>query len=183
MSLVAYHAHQEPGVPEYVIYRIKSKDDELLLSYLAEELAVSVKRLLGDMGVPWQDAVVSFPPRRPKSIQKYGFDQAESVARRLARCLGGKSVCLFERTEEGQSSLAQKKLTAAQRQEVAKLSYALRKRAPRQVAGRVVLLVDDIYTTGATLRSCAELLVGVEALLVVLVTVGKTAEQGGHGEE
>jgi len=50
---------------------------------------------------------------------------------------------------------------------------AFRVRRPRQVAGRRVILVDDVYTTGATANECARVLRGAGAEEVYVITLAR----------
>jgi predicted amidophosphoribosyltransferase len=45
--------------------------------------------------------------------------------------------------------------------------------APKHVAGRRVLLVDDVMTTGATAHACAEALLAAGAAEVGVLTVAR----------
>ena len=49
---------------------------------------------------------------------------------------------------------------------------------PEEVAGKTVLLVDDVVTTGATLSECARLLRTAGAKRVCAVTVAKAGPEG-----
>jgi predicted amidophosphoribosyltransferase len=44
---------------------------------------------------------------------------------------------------------------------------------PRLVAGEDILLVDDVFTTGATVSACAETLLGAGAKSVFVLTIGR----------
>ena len=46
-------------------------------------------------------------------------------------------------------------------------------RCPKLVAGETVLLVDDVFTTGATVNSCAEALLASGACKVVVLTIAR----------
>jgi predicted amidophosphoribosyltransferase len=54
-------------------------------------------------------------------------------------------------------------------------AFALRRGAGEKIAGRSFLLVDDILTTGATIRACAEVLKRAGADCVVACTVALAA--------
>jgi predicted amidophosphoribosyltransferase len=99
-----------------------------------------------------------------------GFDPAVLLGRELARRLG----VPFERgLRMRRSTRPQKSLTAAQRRENLRGAFRLRSRGMR---GRNILLVDDIATTGATLREASRVLVGAGAV-VWAASVAMTPER------
>jgi competence protein ComFC len=85
---------------------------------------------------------------------KTGFDQSEEIARRVSKKLGCPAENLFVRVTESEE---QKNLGGHERKANARDSILLRKSRFRR--GSKVLLIDDILTTGATVSSCAGLLV------------------------
>jgi predicted amidophosphoribosyltransferase len=62
-------------------------------------------------------------------------------------------------------------MAAAQRRRNVHGAFAVPK--PERVAGRVLVLVDDVYTTGATLRACAEALRQAGAAEVRVLTLAR----------
>ncbi len=50
-------------------------------------------------------------------------------------------------------------------------AFAVRK--PERIAGRRILLVDDVYTTGSTLTECARTLLRAEADAVAVLTLAR----------
>ncbi len=103
----------------------------------------------------WALVPVPVPPAR---LFARGYNQAAELARALGKLRGLRVVEALCRLGSGQES--QTHLSAQQRQENAFAAY----RAARAYArGRKslpphVLLVDDVYTTGATARACARAL-------------------------
>lgn len=174
ISLVTYTPKRFDGMPERLIYHIKHKDHVSVFNYVAGEWKPLVCHTLETLGISARQCLVTYPPRRQSAVRKEGFDQAEALAYALADAIEGEAVCLLKRTSR--KVTAQKKLNAKQRAESAAVSYVLEEDAQRIARGRVILLVDDLYTTGATLQTCADLLIDAGALLVVLVTVGQTVQ-------
>ncbi|HET7747559.1 MAG TPA: ComF family protein [Vicinamibacteria bacterium] len=117
-----------------------------------------------------QDADVVVPvPLHPRRKRERGFNQSEELARALGRA-GGLAVAptaLVRRTD----TVSQSGLSAAARRRNVAGAFAVRGRA--QVAGRVVVLVDDVYTTGATARACAAALREGGAREIRVVTVAR----------
>ena len=94
-----------------------------------------------------------------------GYDQGKLLCREVARHLGlGMRRCLFKRYDNRKQS----KLSAAERQKNVENVYRILRGA--DLHGKRVLLVDDVTTTGATLRKCASLLRQAGAKEVVCLT-------------
>ncbi|MEO7275451.1 MAG: phosphoribosyltransferase family protein [Vicinamibacterales bacterium] len=86
----------------------------------------------------------------------------------MARRLGRPWQNAIRRTR---STPSQTDLPAAQRHRNVRDAFALRRRA--EVSGRVVLVVDDVSTTGATLEACARVLRAAGAREVRALTVAR----------
>jgi orotate phosphoribosyltransferase len=72
-------------------------------------------------------------------------------------------------------------LTSHQRRENLRGAFAVTR--PQQVAGREVVLVDDVYTTGTTASECARVLRRAGASRVWVVTVARTLKMASKYEE
>lgn len=130
---------------------------------LGRELAELVRpRLTGD------ETVVPMPLHWTRHLAR-GYNQAALIARPLAETLGLRHVRALRRRRW---TAAQSRLPRADRQRNLVGVFAVRK--PRGIRGRHVLLVDDVVTTGATLRSAAACLLEHGAAAVTGVCAART---------
>jgi ComF family protein len=115
------------------------------------------------------DLIIPVPLHAERERER-GFNQALLLARELARLaqlpLDEHSVFRQVYTERHRAGMDSK----ARRKSVAK-AFAVRH--PDLIAGRRVVLVDDVFTTGATVSACAEVLKDVGAEEVFVLTVAR----------
>ena len=134
------------------------------------------RRLAGPLGAllaerfPFGDGVLLVPvPLHTSRLRRRGFNQAVALARVLGRQRGlpiAPRVLARTRATSAQAALA-----AAERRRNLLGAFAVRR--PTLVAGRHVVLVDDVLTTGATANACAEALLAAGARRVDVYTVGR----------
>jgi ComF family protein len=140
------------------------------LARLKSERRPDLGRVLGDLlwcAVEPQAAslrqVVLVPvPLHPARLAERGFNQSGLLARRVARRLGAPlwpSALTRTRDTPPQATLTRD----ARRANVRDAFVA---REPEHVAGRAVLLVDDVSTSGATLDACSRALLDAGARTV-----------------
>jgi ComF family protein len=110
-------------------------------------------------------------PLHVEKIATRGFNQAELIARSFCQTTGYKLDLSLQRTR---STVAQFGLSKSARQENVAGAFAIDPRS-KLPAGATVLLIDDIYTTGATVRSAADVLNAkqINVCGVAVVATGK----------
>lgn len=131
------------GLGARLVQRFKYAGRRDALEVLLEPLALRLGRLRCDAVVP--------VPRHPQRLRELGRDPVYDLARALARRLGAplRADALWRR----RPTRPQTGLSPAQRRANVAGSFSAR---PRALRGLVVLLVDDVATTGATLRAASE---------------------------
>lgn len=157
------------------VYAGTLKDVILLFKYrryapLAIPLARFAAECLGADDRLWQGADALVPvPLHPARRRERGFNQSRLLARELGR-LKGIGV-LDGDLIKTRNAPAQAGLRAADRERNVRKSYAARRLD--RVRGRTLILVDDVTTTGATLRECARVLIEAGAREVRAITLAQ----------
>ena len=117
------------------------------------------------------DVVVPIP-LHPGRLLERGFNQAELLARALARQTG--LPILPRALERRKPRPPKRRLSRHERWEIVRGAYA--PVTGTQFDNRRVLLVDDVFTTGATLDACSRALRSAGATRVAAVTVARVVD-------
>jgi len=108
-------------------------------------------------------------PLHPARERERGFNQSSEIARHLSRIAGvplARHWLLRTRPTEVQAGLTRR----ARRRNV---SGAFEMSKSAEVRGRTVLVIDDVFTTGATLNECAKILRQSGAEKISVLTVAR----------
>jgi competence protein ComFC len=147
------------GVGKEIVHALKYRGYKRVVEKLAAPLMLQV---LDDGRF---DAVVPVPLHRSR-LRKRGFNQAELLARGVARKI---NATVSDTLEVVHSTRDQVELSAAQRRANVAGAY----KARGSLRGRI-LLVDDVFTTGATMSACAGTLVQAGAREVHALSLCRT---------
>jgi len=163
------------GALRELLHLLKYDHMEPIAGRLAE---LVVPQILAMRGLPDHLLIVPVPLHRSRRRER-GFNQAELLARGMMRCLRrqrpGMVLELRARVlERRRATESQAGLSPNQRRANVRGAFFVPEgRAQAAVKDRDVLLIDDIYTTGATARACALALRRAGAASVRVVTVAR----------
>jgi len=156
-------------------YRGTVKDVLLLFKFrgyavLGRPLAEFLTRSLGrDEDLWWEIEALVPVPLHPRRERERGFNQAAVLAREIGRIQG--LPVLEDVLVRVYNPVPQTSLTAALRQENVKDAYQAMNTP--SIQGKRIMLVDDVRTTGATLRECSRVLRDAGAGEVRAVTLAQ----------
>lgn len=123
--------------------------------------------------------IITCVPMAAGKKRSRGYNQAEILAKYISRKTD--IPCDFRLLKRKAVSLEQHTLNAGERHSLAGRIYSLNG-AHGDIKGKTVLLCDDVFTTGATMNKCAELLKGAGADKVFCVSICCTEKKLGGGE-
>jgi ComF family protein len=145
-----------------------------LAGRLARLLVDPLAQVLARGGFDTGDALVPVP-LHPRKLRKRGFNQALELARAARRLLARRQPALAPRLPVLERRLLRRtrdtrelgRMGPAAR--LVEVAGAFAVAGGARVRGRRVLLLDDVFTTGATLNECARVLraAGAEEVRVV----------------
>lgn len=162
MSLFKYQGVARALVGSFKYEKVTSLLPTLHL-YINEFLKESAVQL-------GEETLVTFVPIHPLKLLERGFNQSEMVAGELGRREGLLMLPVLEKIQETPS---QTKLSKKERKENVAGSFGLARKYAKEIMGRDILLVDDVFTTGATLLECSKVLKKAGARFVYLLTLAK----------
>lgn len=152
------------GPARAALHALKYDGELRLVEPLAEQLAARWARagVGGDVLVP--------VPVHAARLRQRGFDQAELLARAAGRKL---NLPVAQALERAAKTAAQHALSRRARAANVGGAFVVRPAARRAVAGRWVVLVDDVVTTGATFSGCAQALYAAGATAVSAIALAR----------
>lgn len=170
-----YHGTVEDSPTRHLIlaakYRHHRAAHETLAAYMLEaarQVGLTEER----------DRVVTFIPRALSKAMSLGLDPADMLAKRYSQAQHLTCLPLFDHSERGKE---QKTLETQDRLPNSLLNYRLLPHAAPMVAGRRVLLIDDVVTTGATVAVCAAALREAGATDVTVLAAAKSVSHANDG--
>jgi len=114
--------------------------------------------------------IITYVPVHPNRLAERGFNQAFLLAKRIGENLKIGVECLFIR---GEDTVKQSKLSRKERLKNLKNKFMIKEGV--NIGGKRILLVDDIYTTGATVDELARILLdnGADSIKIITLVSGR----------
>ncbi|MCK5236976.1 MAG: ComF family protein [Deltaproteobacteria bacterium] len=134
-------------------------------------LALLTQSLVSSLANASADVIIMPVPLHKRRLKKRGFNQSLMLARRLSKSL---SLSLDYKTlMRVRDTTPQVELTPKERVENVKNAFGVTNAAA--IKDKKIIIIDDVYTTGATLSESAKELMSAGASDVIAVTVARTA--------
>lgn len=130
------------------------KELSIVLSSLIINYLVNLNNSVNQQIITDKNFVFIPVPLHKKKLKQRGFNQAEEIA----KCLSGiLKIPIFGNVlAKTKSTSPQVELEKIKRQENVKSVFSCQN--PELIFNKKILLVDDVFTTGATLEECAKIL-------------------------
>lgn len=148
-------------------YRITTKVLKFMgRKYLAPRMGeMMAQRVQQESRFKSLDLIVPVPISRI-GLKQRGFNQTELLARQISKKLGiTMDPQVIRRVKDTPS---QTELSREEREKNLISAFAIKDK--QKVAGKDILLVDDVYTTGSTSRECTKVLLDAGAARVCIIT-------------
>ena len=136
------------GLMEKLIYKIKFDGCYHIIDELVEKAFQKIALSIPD------DIIITYVPMWKKKERRRGFNQAELIARKLGQLLGFAEQSLLEKVRDNRSQVG-----LGPRERLENVKDVFQTNFQFSIFNfKNVLLVDDVYTTGATMKECAKVL-------------------------
>lgn len=122
------------------------------------------------------DALVPVPLHRWRLLKRR-YNQAAVIAQYLGKECG--VPVLHQGLVRTRSTPTQGHLSHAERAKNVKRAFAVHPRYKSEIEGKTIILIDDVYTTGSTVKECAKTLLNAGAAKVHVLTLARVARLEG----
>ncbi len=171
-DMLIKYAFYEPSVPtkpiNKIVHRLKKVKDKLLAAYMVAGRAKKLCEIVGSLDGTPDNTLIVHIPRSAKKRRDAGHDQARLLAKEFSRRTSYPLRDVLVRVKEGK---LQKTLSVKEREKNAQGMFAVRR--GEMVRGKIVVIVDDLVTSGATLAEATRLMLENGAVRVVAILLAK----------
>jgi ComF family protein len=165
-NVSAFYYFSKGSKVQHLLHQLKYNGRHEIGVYLGKLYGSELKQAENYKDI---EAVIPVP-LHPKKLRKRGYNQSEKIAEGLAQAMGvqleNKAIIRTHASE------TQTRKARFSRWENVKEIFSVTE--PEKIAGKHVLLVDDVITTGATIEACAMHLLEVEGTRVSVASLACT---------
>ncbi len=163
-----YRAPYESAVGS-VIRAYKYTPRPSLSNFLSDLLLETFERF-----PPPSNSCLTYVPITFKSLKEKGFDHMKRISQLFSKKVGMPSLELLEVVKQKDHQVG---LSPAKRKSNVVSKYGVLKENLYKTSGNVVL-IDDVFTTGASVNECSKMLKSCGASVVWVYTLAKTQKKG-----
>jgi ComF family protein len=162
-SAAAFYGFNKGGKVQHLIHQLKYKGHKEIGYTVGKLYAFDLKQ-----SAYFNTVHVVIPvPLHPKKEKKRGYNQSESFAQGLASVMDAEvNFTTLFRANESQTQTRKSRFS---RWENVETIFQLKN--AEFLAGKHILLVDDVITTGATLEACAQTLLKIPDVKISIATI------------
>ncbi|MBR5452990.1 MAG: hypothetical protein IKV54_02825 [Clostridia bacterium] len=155
------------GTAAGLIYSLKRGGNKSVIRFLSEECALRLTEYLSARGIDPGSVTLTYPPRTEAERRKNGIDQSGVMARQISEILGCEFISALVRC----GGVKQRELDYDERKINAENSIFGIEGV--SLDGKIMILIDDVVTSGATMSRGAVLLYRMGAEEVVSLSLSK----------
>ena len=130
-----------------ILYALKQKHLQSVFDFLGRDLAEAINEALTPKEK--ESAILVPCPRSDGAKRKNGYDHTVELSRSVSQSTGFPVSLVLKRTRGGKM---QKNLSAEERKRNTENRFYVSD--PSEIAGKTVILIDDLTTSGATMLAC-----------------------------
>ncbi len=164
--ILAAAAPYENKVVRELIHALKYNRTKAVLEPLGEIINQYVRKVIGNSGLETRDFVAVPIPLHPRKERERGFNQATLIAEMLPQRRTGNLVRI--KNTKSQTNLRD----GEERQRNVSGVFVVEK--PEEVAGQNIILIDDVFTSGATMKEAVRVLKAAGAKKIIGFVIAKT---------
>ncbi|MCW3104896.1 MAG: Amidophosphoribosyltransferase [Bacteroidetes bacterium] len=162
-SASAYYAFGKGGKVQHLIHQLKYRGQKDIGVTLGKFYGYDLRKCDSFKTV---ETIIPVP-LHPRKQKKRGYNQSEFFAAGLAETMKAKTdFSTLYRAYESETQTRKSRFSRWKNVET-----VFRLKDPEQLAGRHILLVDDVITTGATLEACAQTLLQIPGVRISIATI------------
>jgi len=170
-----YTGFDEDSKISSLVFNLKRDHTSGAGVFFARMMVQTASRNLALWKIPRENIILTYIPRSDAAYDEHCFDHMDIVATHVARMLGCRKAKLLSR----HGGTAQKKLGLTERESNAAETISINPKAAEMIKDSKILILDDIITTGSTMKTAVSRLslAGAELIIPCSAMISKTKKK------